>query len=128
MTKVDEVDKTKSTQGGEGELAISQDPGGSLADEQQIDPQEYARLLSLYESSFRNIAEGTVLKGTVLKVTASEVVVDVGYKSEGIISVTEFLDEQAMSRSSRATRWTCCSNGPRIATATSFSRARRPRR
>ena len=94
MTKVDEVDKTKSTQGGESEPVIGQDPGHSLADEEQIDPQEYARLLSLYESSFRNIAEGAVIKGTVLKVTASEVVVDVGYKSEGLISVAEFLDEQ----------------------------------
>ena len=34
-----------------------------------------------------------MVKGTVLKVTASEVIVDVGYKSEGIIAVTEFLDE-----------------------------------
>src|SRR6185437_6205306 len=59
----------------------------------QVDPQEYARLLSSYDNSFRNIAEGEVVKGTVLKVTASEVIVDVGYKSEGIISVEEFLDE-----------------------------------
>ena len=34
-----------------------------------------------------------MVKGTVLKVTASEVIVDVGYKSEGIIAVQEFLDE-----------------------------------
>ena len=58
-----------------------------------VDPQEYARLLDLYDTSFRNIAEGEVVKGTVLKVTASEVVVDVGYKSEGIIQIGEFLDE-----------------------------------
>src|SRR5688500_8150883 len=58
-----------------------------------IDPQEYARLLDLYDNSFRNIAEGEVVKGTVLKVTASEVIVDVGYKSEGIIPVDEFIDE-----------------------------------
>ena len=59
----------------------------------QVDPQEYARLLDLYDTSFRNIAEGEVVKGTVLKVTASEVIVDVGYKSEGIIAVDEFIDE-----------------------------------
>jgi small subunit ribosomal protein S1 len=64
------------------------DPG-----EHGVDPAEYARLLDLYDTSFRNIAEGEVVKGTVLKVTASEVVVDVGYKSEGIIAVSEFLDE-----------------------------------
>ena len=62
-------------------------------DDEQIDPDEYARLLDVYDNSFRNIAEGEVVKGTVLKVTASEVIVDVGYKSEGIIPVDEFLDE-----------------------------------
>jgi small subunit ribosomal protein S1 len=62
-------------------------------DDDQIDPGEYARLLEVYDNSFRNIAEGEVVKGTVLKVTASEVVVDVGYKSEGIIALGEFLDE-----------------------------------
>ncbi|MFB3854199.1 MAG: 30S ribosomal protein S1 [Vicinamibacterales bacterium] len=66
---------------------------GSADSGEQVDPAEYARLLDLYDSSFRNIAEGEVVKGTVLKVTGTEVVVDVGYKSEGIISVSEFIDE-----------------------------------
>ena len=58
-----------------------------------MDQEEYARLLAMYDSSFRNISEGDVIEGTVLKVSSSEVIVDVGYKSEGIISITEFLDE-----------------------------------
>src|SRR5579872_3802717 len=62
-------------------------------EDDQIDPAEFARLLDVYDNSFRNIAEGEVVKGTVLKVTPSEVIVDVGYKSEGIIQVSEFLDE-----------------------------------
>jgi small subunit ribosomal protein S1 len=61
--------------------------------DEDTDPQEYARLLDLYDNSFRNLAEGEVVKGTVLKVTANEVVIDVGYKSEGVIAVDEFLDE-----------------------------------
>ncbi|HOQ62070.1 MAG TPA: S1 RNA-binding domain-containing protein, partial [Vicinamibacterales bacterium] len=60
---------------------------------EDMDPTDFAALLDLYDSSFRNISEGEVVKGTVLKVTESEVVVDVGYKSEGIIPVGEFLDE-----------------------------------
>src|SRR5437016_4744466 len=75
----------------------TRDRGGLKArpreDDEQIDPEEYARLLDSYDSSFRNIAEGEVVKGTVLKVTPSEVIIDVGYKSEGIIGVNEFLDE-----------------------------------
>ena len=62
-------------------------------DDQHVDAQEYAALLDLYDNSFRNMAEGEVVKGTVLKVTPSEVIVDVGYKSEGIIPVDEFVDE-----------------------------------
>ncbi|HYM24304.1 MAG TPA: S1 RNA-binding domain-containing protein, partial [Vicinamibacterales bacterium] len=64
-------------------------------EDDQIDPAEYARLLDIYDNSFRNIAEGEVVKGTVLKVTASEVIVDVGFKSEGIIAIDEFLDENS---------------------------------
>ena len=63
------------------------------ADGEAVDSAEYARLLELYNSSFRNITEGEVIEGTVLKVSSSEVIVDVGYKSEGIISINEFLDE-----------------------------------
>src|SRR5215472_12279353 len=73
------------------------DRGGIIArprdEDEQIEPSEHARLLDIYDSSFRNIAEGEVVKGTVLKVTPSEVIVDVGYKSEGIIQIGEFLDE-----------------------------------
>ena len=61
--------------------------------DEAMDQEEYARLLAMYDSSFRNISEGDVIEGTVLKVSSSEVIVDVGYKSEGIISITEFLDE-----------------------------------
>src|SRR5712672_2589574 len=63
-------------------------------DGDQIDHEEFDKLLAIYDNSFRNIAEGEVVKGTVLKVTASEVIVDVGYKSEGIIQLSEFLDER----------------------------------
>ena len=62
-------------------------------EDEGLDAAEHARLMALYEGSFRNIAEGEVIKGTVLQVSESEVIVDVGYKSEGIISLSEFLDE-----------------------------------
>ena len=62
-------------------------------DEEGMDEAERARLMALYAGSFRNIAEGEVIKGTVLQVSDSEVIVDVGYKSEGMISLSEFLDE-----------------------------------
>ncbi|MBM2851430.1 MAG: rpsA 1, partial [Anaerolineales bacterium] len=60
---------------------------------EDMDPQEFAAMLDIYGDSFRNMAEGEVVKGTVLKVTDTAIVVDVGYKSEGLILITEFLDE-----------------------------------
>src|SRR5712671_132543 len=101
MTNVDDENNPGPARGGSTgtiERAERADRGGGLKalqreDQAQMDPAEYARLLDIYDNSFRNIAEGEVVKGTVLKVTASEVVVDVGYKSEGIIAVDEFVDE-----------------------------------
>src|SRR5262245_21954337 len=52
---------------------------------------DYARLLDQYGSAGRS-TEGEVVKGKVLKVTAAEVVIDVGCKSEGIIPLQEFID------------------------------------
>ncbi len=57
------------------------------------DPEEFERLLDMYDVSFKNFAEGEVVKGVVLQVSDSEVIVDVGYKSEGIIPIDEFRDE-----------------------------------
>jgi len=58
-----------------------------------FDPAEYEKLLDMYDVSFRNFAEGEVVRGMVLRVSESEVIVDVGYKSEGMIALEEFRDE-----------------------------------
>ena len=58
-----------------------------------LDAEEYERLLDMYDVSFKNFAEGEVVRGIVLRVTESEVIVDVGYKSEGVIPLEEFRDE-----------------------------------
>src|SRR4029453_16117679 len=60
---------------------------------EDMDEKEFEAMLGIYDDSFRNMAEGEVVKGTVLKVTDTAVVVDVGYKSEGLIQINEFLDE-----------------------------------
>src|SRR5215467_13128708 len=42
-----------------------------------------------YESTFPTIEEGEVVNGTVVRVDKDEVLVDIGYKSEGVIPVSE---------------------------------------
>jgi small subunit ribosomal protein S1 len=54
------------------------------------DDQSYEQLLDQYGA--RRFAEGEVMKGTVLKITETDVIVDIGYKSEGVIPVAQFTD------------------------------------
>jgi small subunit ribosomal protein S1 len=42
------------------------------------------------DESLRTFEEGEILRGTVVKIDSEEVVVDVGYKSEGSIPISEF--------------------------------------
>ncbi len=51
--------------------------------------EDYEHLLEDY-SHFAPPAEGEILQGTVLKVTAKEVIVDFGYKSEGLVPIEQF--------------------------------------
>src|SRR6187549_3429502 len=52
--------------------------------------ESYEQLLDQYTG--HRFAEGEVMKGTVLKITSTDVIVDIGYKSEGVIPVTQFMD------------------------------------
>src|SRR5512142_1227911 len=68
-------------------------PTETETEEQEMSPQEYERLLAqYYDNSFKNLQEGQIIRGRVLSVTPSEVIVDIGYKSEGMIPLSEFTD------------------------------------
>ena len=47
----------------------------------------------LYEASLKSIEEGDILKGLVMAVDPEYVTIDIGYKSEGQITITEFKDK-----------------------------------
>lgn len=57
----------------------------------EISPDEMQRL---YEESFKRIEEGGIVRGQVVRVEPEGVVVDVGYKSEGTIPLSEFSREE----------------------------------
>jgi len=45
---------------------------------------------ALYEESFKNLKEGGIVEGTIVAIQQAGVVVDIGYKSEGLIPQNEF--------------------------------------
>src|SRR5688572_17517954 len=60
-----------------------------LYDEDYSDA-EYETMLSMYEGTMQSIAEGEIVKSKVLRVTEGAVILDVGFKSEGSVSLDEF--------------------------------------
>jgi small subunit ribosomal protein S1 len=55
--------------------------------------EDFARL---YNESMVKIQEGQIVKGKIINITNKDVIVDIGYKSEGAISLTEFQDPEAI--------------------------------
>ncbi|MDF0645572.1 MAG: 30S ribosomal protein S1 [Nitrospira sp.] len=51
-------------------------------------------LAALYEETFKNLEEGTITEGRVVALTKDKVVVDIGYKSEGMIPSDQFAAEE----------------------------------
>ena len=59
----------------------------SKGSEAQLDRDALA---ALYEETFRNLEEGTITEGRVVALTKDKVIVDIGYKSEGMIPSDQF--------------------------------------
>src|SRR5215471_17476112 len=61
-------------------------------EEEDLSPEQREAMFGAYEESMRSIGEGEIVRGTVLSIDDKDVLVDVGFKSEGIISLAEFSD------------------------------------
>ncbi|MEE8183880.1 MAG: 30S ribosomal protein S1 [Acidobacteriota bacterium] len=61
-----------------------------VPEEGELSRGEFEKLLEEYDSTFKNLSQGEVVRGKVIKVLENEVIVDVGYKSEGVINIQEF--------------------------------------
>ncbi|MBN3039255.1 MAG: 30S ribosomal protein S1 [Candidatus Omnitrophica bacterium] len=53
-------------------------------------------LEKIYEDTLKEFKEGEIVKGEIVSVTPKEVLVDIGYKSEGCIPLSEFSDPKAI--------------------------------
>ena len=53
------------------------------------DAEDFGKALEAWESGFKSLKEGDVVHGRVLKILEKEVVVDIGFKSEGVIDINE---------------------------------------
>jgi small subunit ribosomal protein S1 len=56
------------------------------------DQADYEEFVRLFGETPRNLAEGEIIRGRVLSVTSTDVLLDIGFKSEGIVPAHEFHD------------------------------------
>ena len=53
---------------------------------------ERAKMMAMYEETLKTFTEGAIVKGTVVEMRPQEVLVNIGYKSEGLLPASEFKD------------------------------------
>jgi small subunit ribosomal protein S1 len=61
-----------------------------LEEENEYQDKEQEVLENLYNQTMRNITEGEIVNGRVLNITNNGVIIDIGFKSEGIVPKEEF--------------------------------------
>ena len=57
---------------------------------EEYSAEEFLTLARLYSDSFRDVKEGELIKGRIVRVQGDNIIVDVGFKSEGTIPKIEF--------------------------------------
>ncbi|MBD3297334.1 MAG: 30S ribosomal protein S1 [candidate division Zixibacteria bacterium] len=98
MKQTAETRKTKATKRAERPDALTTEAPAPVTDEifapdlddEEYSSSEYEEMLGMYDETIGDIREGEVVKGKVMGVGRDEVIVDVGFKSEGVIPISEF--------------------------------------
>lgn len=112
LTAVDDAASLRAHAGRSGHLGYTGEVLGrsvTLAELAEIEremAQEYAQtstfpasdeeLIRLYESSMTSVTENDIVTGRIVSMTDKEIVVDIGFKSDGVVSKNEFDHELAV--------------------------------
>ena len=94
MTTEEKNANTNDEQGDEippGEGILEEAPDSVEVDDEAEDEEDFE---ALYEASIKDLREREVVSGTVIGINDEGVLVDVGYKSEGLIPRKQFCDEE----------------------------------
>lgn len=79
-------------------MAVTDDPtrknagGTDMPGDRELESAGMEDLLRIYDERLAQFSEGDVVRGRILKIRPGEVVVDIGFKSEGIIPIAEVTD------------------------------------
>src|SRR5512139_2977855 len=77
----------------------SSQPDATASNQEKIQAKEsdensFEALLAAYEGRTQSFSEGEVIRGKVIAISGGGVIVDVGFKSEGIIPLEQFMNDR----------------------------------
>jgi len=61
-----------------------------------MNAEKHSLMAEMYNDTFRDIKEGEIVKGTVVAIHTKEVVIDIGFKSEGFVGIEEFRNVEGL--------------------------------
>ena len=62
--------------------------------EAKEDENSFEKLLEAYEGRTQSFSEGEVISGKIIAISGGSVIIDVGFKSEGVIPIDQFMNDQ----------------------------------
>src|SRR2546429_1002259 len=95
QTVITETKTTQSSVTGPGTEGSAAAVASQREDEDETRPagEDFGQLLDKFEQEQSTLQEGEVVRGTVVGITERGVVIDFGYKSEGIVNQAEFMED-----------------------------------
>ncbi len=63
---------------------------GTVVAEREYSTEEYSQLQKMYETTMSTLKQGEIIQGKIVDITKDNVIIDIGFKSEGIVSIDEF--------------------------------------
>ncbi|MCK4351621.1 MAG: S1 RNA-binding domain-containing protein, partial [Candidatus Krumholzibacteria bacterium] len=92
-------DFTETTNPAEENAAVESSmlPPEDELEAQEYTPEQYEEMMALYDETLADIDEGQIVTGVVLTIEDRDVIVDVGFKSEGSIPIDEFGGVESVS-------------------------------
>ncbi len=88
MSEVAKESKKYTTTTGDYEKAKKQ------FNNEEYSQEEFFTLAKLYSDSFKDVKEGELIKGKIVRIQGDNVIIDVGFKSEGSIPKNEFNENE----------------------------------
>jgi len=92
MENYDKLSYTEKSEDDKKRLKVGDSENVSSSDGEE--EKEEKSFQEIFENSIKNLREGEIIQGEVIQSTPEYVIVDVGYKSEGRIAISEFQNEK----------------------------------